>query len=234
MESLDSLTMSASRKERSASRFLVDLANLRLLEIVRAEAGAKQNREETIAAVRILLRKHRGFWPLIFPERSALKSLITAGYKEQKAAGFLIDELTEQEKKEASFAHVFHLAYELRQIWDEPDLQKREWGCIKLREKTYVRAMEGQEGQAPPNQPFDQAIKYLQYEVGSRAKRCQNPECGKPYFIARNKSYLHCPKCAPTQASVRKLKWWNENKPEILKKRKLQRRKKRGNLQTRR
>ena len=64
----------------------------------------------------------------------------------------------------------------------------------------------------PKVTPFEEAAFYFQSRIGQRARRCQNDNCGAPYFIAPPaKARKYCsPECSADADRENKRKWWHD------------------------
>ncbi len=119
----------------------------------------------------------------------------------------------------------------LRRAWDTSDLRERDWYLFKFRDlyNLMVRrsAMSPADRQsdetdevnagaprhaAPQVTPIEAAVFHFQRHA-DRARRCPNPECPAPYFIADKKGQRYCSEaCAlPAQRESKRL-WWANNR----------------------
>lgn len=70
-----------------------------------------------------------------------------------------------------------------------------------------------------PRSEFDQAV-YELFRSSALAKRCANPDCPAPYFIAGRTTQQYCSeKCSGVLQKAHKLRWWKEHGDEWRRKR---------------
>ena len=78
-----------------------------------------------------------------------------------------------------------------------------------------------------PRTEFDKAV-YELFRSSSLAKRCANPDCPAPYFIAGRTTQQYCSeKCSGVLHRAHKLRWWKEHGSEWRRKRSRRKRGKR-------
>jgi hypothetical protein len=84
----------------------------------------------------------------------------------------------------------------------------------------------------PPRRPLKDGFLdalYRAYEIAPKMRRCGNPKCQRPFFIARRRSDRFCSKaCGLPSKRQSKLKWWEKHKKEILAQRRAERRKRKS------
>jgi hypothetical protein len=183
-------------------RFLQELANLKTLE----PGSNKHN----YPGARRLLRLYRDFFPLTFPQQSALSRLGDESHSELDRAGILIEPRTDEEREEESLHHLFDLSYRLRTAWDEPDKRRKEWFVFEIRRGEHHGLNPNVQG-PPDDTLFERAMVHFQ-DIASRAKHCTNPGCLSPYFIADKRSYKYCSEeCALPAQKAFKREWWAEH-----------------------
>lgn len=129
----------------------------------------------------------------------------------------------------------------LRRVWEAPERRSREWCSFQLRQRFYGWQAQADfwranlqthkefidpEGQKlfeewgkgsyldpPPVNGFEAMVFYLQTTVADHAKRCLNPDCPAPYFIAKKRWQKYCSEeCAGPVNREQKRRWWHENK----------------------
>ena len=127
----------------------------------------------------------------------------------------------------------------LRLAWDAPDLREAEWHIFLARyhfyQSTVVMPLFEErlrttpaginpfEQPRPPEEiaadlsaplltPFEQAMYHLQRIIG-QMRRCPNPECPAPYFLAKKKAQKYCcSKCSASMQRLQKRQWWREHR----------------------
>jgi hypothetical protein len=68
----------------------------------------------------------------------------------------------------------------------------------------------------PPPITLIEAVAFYFQRNANRARRCPNPECEFPYFLARKKGQKYCSeKCAKPARRESKRKWWSENRGKL-------------------
>jgi hypothetical protein len=113
----------------------------------------------------------------------------------------------------------------VRNLWTLSDLRQKEWSAYALHFVLYslsqptflsrgifnVLCDPARARHLPPPTPFEHAINYL-VKIGDKARRCGNPECDAPYFIAKRKNQKYCTeKCAGHGQRELKRSWWAEH-----------------------
>ncbi len=190
--------MSAKKIER----FLEDFANLK--------PGDKGDTER-------FLNIYRSFFPSSFP--SDFEKL------ERKRDQLLADEMaiiqpdvvnpegrTEDEIRDGLHMAIWGLAHQLRNIWDEPGLEDKDWHAHELRRWFYLRTEPERSRRIPAPPPsstvFQKVLNHFK-DNADRARRCQRPGCVKPYYFSperRATKYCSAP-CAEWAKQDAKLRY---------------------------
>ena len=122
---------------------------------------------------------------------------------------------------------ILPLRDKLRTLWDVPDRRIQEWILFKIREYFLVGDPVLYQGYVQPfcfeipgslldPSPIEQALFYLEKHL-PRIKRCRNPGCSSPYFIAPRAFAKFCsPSCALPAQREAKRKWWRANRGPAL------------------
>lgn len=205
--------MTPKKTERLSARkiegFLADFANLMppdagidavLLRIKAAACGIQaQDRDASIRAHAAItktdhfLKAYAGMFPPAFP----------AEFEEiQRAADDLVDGdvvnaggRTGAEIRDATRMAVWGLARQLQRIWTEPNLDDKNWYIDELRRWFYQRTepKRSQQIPAPPPSPseFQTTLLYLKNNA-DRARRCENPQCPRPYHFTDHRNSRYC------------------------------------------
>lgn len=124
----------------------------------------------------------------------------------------------------------------LRLAWVAPDSRERDWWLLLARlarirfvaikrlaqqepeaasdpDRRFL-AIEEEVGRIPEITPFEAVICHLQ-QIAPHLKKCKNPACPAPYFIAR-KNQQYCSsglnECASYGQRVAKRNWWADNR----------------------
>jgi hypothetical protein len=115
----------------------------------------------------------------------------------------------------------------LRNIWDIQDLRIKKWVLFKIREYFLLGDPVLYQSDLQPfcfdipgslrdSSPIEEALIYLEKHL-VRTKRCENPECANPYFIAPRVFAKFCsPTCALPAQREAKRKWWRANRGAAL------------------
>jgi hypothetical protein len=160
-------TMSAKKMER----FLEDFANLR--PGGDAEADAER-----------FLRLYGSVFPESFPQQ------FEDNEREQDRLlriASLSDPRTDAEIHEATHMALWGLASQLRRVWDESDLEAKEWYVDELRRWFYLRTEPSRSRQVPSPPPsrstFQEILRHLKNNA-DRARHCMRPGCLTPYYFS--------------------------------------------------
>jgi hypothetical protein len=105
------------------------------------------------------------------------------------------------------------LSVDVQQAWETSVYETREWRISRLRNQVWeLLTPEGWDvPDDPPVIPLYRAISHLQSE-GSRARRCGNGDCSKPFFFANWRNQKFCgPKCAAHSRRAAKRRSWQKH-----------------------
>jgi hypothetical protein len=132
---------------------------------------------------------------------------------------------TEKDKKKAI---VEQLRDGVRAIWCAEDDYSGRWRVFTLRRTldSVLWRQRVKHGQPSPAEGLlPKAFRYL-LEKLAFLRKCANPECAAPFFIADRKRRAHCSvDCASTAQKKYKTDWWKEKGPQWRKARRRQRKK---------
>ncbi len=108
-----------------------------------------------------------------------------------------------------------HLRDNLRNIWIAEDEYLAEWRLFILRRRLYGASDTHKDLPAPPlDKPIFQALDCLQRNL-HRRRRCRNPDCQNPFFIADKGKQQYCSGgCASVAQKECKRRWWKEQGPQ--------------------
>jgi hypothetical protein len=105
---------------------------------------------------------------------------------------------------------ISELREELRDIWNAKTRDGAVWRLRRLQLNLKPSKSANWRWPLPgPNVPIIQALSYL-YRRLARLKRCANPTCTAPFFIAAKKKQQYCGifGCAAVRQSQYKTEWW--------------------------
>ena len=120
--------------------------------------------------------------------------------------------------------NVVVLGDRLRAAWETTDLRAREWRLFQLRlaywQATVTASSIGTEVsehnrrmQDVPEVNAFEAMVFHFGRISDRARRCQNPVCAKPYFLAVKRAQKYCSAaCALPAIRASNREWWRRNR----------------------
>ena len=80
----------------------------------------------------------------------------------------------------------------LQEIWSAEDADTAEWRLLQFRSRMLAATTGSSKSEPPsPEDPLAQALAYLRKQIG-KLKKCANPQCPTPFFIADRKERKYC------------------------------------------
>lgn len=168
------------------------------------------------------IRRLNDHFPEIIPRRTWW---VPAPFESREETSPLVREIENQLDDMQWLGEMVQVRDNLRAIWREPDLRRREWLAFRLRELLMAKAdprfiqaagvISGPEvnliDRLPPPSPFEQTIMQL-LKSADRSRYCANADCPAPYFLAKRRSQKYCSDaCSRPAQKEFKRRWWDEH-----------------------
>ena len=194
-------------KGKRAEQFLEDLANLQ----------PQPNVEQCVKDTDYFLKTYAAVFPSTFP--SEFEEIQRAHDANDVADVVNTRGRSDDEIRDATRMALWGLAHQLRKIWIEPNPDHKDWYIDELRRWFYFRTEPKRSRQipAPPPSPseFQTALLYLKNNA-DRARRCENPQCRRPYHFTEHRNSRYCSeKCSDWAKREARRRWERKGKKEV-------------------
>lgn len=200
---------------KKMERFLEDFANLHPGDDGESRGPLHTSPPTPHSDTELFLRRYQSFFPPSFPREFEDCQREQDGLL--RGADFMQGvvnpvERSDSEIREATHMALWGLASQLRKIWDEADIEAKEWYVDELRRWFYIRTEPARSRQIPAPPPskyaFQEALKHLKNNA-DRARHCMRPGCSKPYYFSEDRRVTrYCgPGCVQWAKDDAKLRW---------------------------